>query len=48
VTQFLKHDVRDPEVTSRFFTGLDPDRVFCVLALTDDGRVVGNATLAQR
>ena len=44
-TQFLKHDVRDPEVVRRFIRKSDPDVIFAILALTEEGEVVGDATL---
>jgi RimJ/RimL family protein N-acetyltransferase len=44
-TQFLRHDVRDPEVTRRFVRERDPEGVWCILALTESGRIVGDATL---
>ncbi len=44
-TAFLKDNVRDPHVVRRFVRERDTDRVWAVLAFTDDGRVVGDATL---
>jgi RimJ/RimL family protein N-acetyltransferase len=44
-TQFLRHDVRDPAVTRRFVRENNPEEVWCILALTEDGQVIGDATL---
>jgi RimJ/RimL family protein N-acetyltransferase len=44
-TQFLKHNVREPQVVRRFVREADSDTVWCILALADDGRVMGDATL---
>jgi len=44
-TQFLKHDVRDPEVVKRFIRKSEPDAIFAILAVTTEGEVVGDATL---
>lgn len=44
-TQFLKHDVRDPAVVGRFVRNADPDAVWAIVAVTTDGRIVGDATL---
>lgn len=44
-TEFLRDDVRDPQVIRRFIEERDPDRVYCILALTDEGRIVADATL---
>jgi L-amino acid N-acyltransferase YncA len=44
-TLFLKHDVRDPAVVKRFAQSNDPDSVWAIVALTEDGRIVGDATL---
>lgn len=44
-TEFLRDDVRDPGVIRRFIEERNPDRIFCILALSDDGRVIGDATL---
>lgn len=43
--QFLKDDVHDPAVVARFCRNIDPNRVWCLLALDSDGRVVADATL---
>ena len=44
-TQFLKHDVRDPAVVKRFIESSDPESVHAIVALSEDGRIVGDATL---
>ncbi|MBI2894465.1 MAG: GNAT family N-acetyltransferase [Deltaproteobacteria bacterium] len=44
-TEFLRDDVRDPGVIRHFIEERDPDRVFCILAVTEDGQVVADATL---
>lgn len=44
-TEYLKHDVHDPEVVKRFVSQIDPDSVWAILALTSEGKVVGDATL---
>jgi RimJ/RimL family protein N-acetyltransferase len=45
-TQYLKEDVRAPEAVLRhFFRERDPERDWSVIALLDDGRIVGEATL---
>jgi RimJ/RimL family protein N-acetyltransferase len=44
-TQFLKDNVRDPNVVHRFFQNVDPERVWAILALAGEGKVVGDATL---
>lgn len=44
-TQFLKDDVRDPEVVRRWVAELDEDRVFVLLAVDGGGKVVADATL---
>ena len=43
-TDFLKDDVKDPAVVTRFVANYNPELVWPVLALKD-GRVVGDATL---
>jgi RimJ/RimL family protein N-acetyltransferase len=43
-TQFLKDDVKDPEVVRRFVTELDLNKVWSIVAL-DGGKIVGDATL---
>jgi len=43
-TEFLKHDVKDPDVVRRFIKDRDPDNVWSILALAD-GKIVGDATL---
>lgn len=44
-TEFLRDDVRDPQVIRRFIEERDPDRVYCILALADGDRIVADATL---
>ncbi len=44
-TQFLKHDVRNPEVLRRWVRQRDPEEAWSILALGDKGKVVGDATL---
>ena len=44
-TQFQSRDVHDPRVVRGFAADPDPVRVWRLLALSDDGRIVGNATL---
>lgn len=43
-TEFLKDDVKNPEVVKRFVQKKDPESVWSVLAFSE-GRVVGDATL---
>jgi RimJ/RimL family protein N-acetyltransferase len=43
--QFQNKDVRDSRVVRGFTAAPDPVRVWCLLALSDDRRIVGNATL---
>jgi ribosomal protein S18 acetylase RimI-like enzyme len=43
-TQYQNKDVHDPQVVRGFATGLDPARVWCLLALSKQ-QIVGNATL---
>jgi RimJ/RimL family protein N-acetyltransferase len=43
--QFLKDDVCDPKVIQRWADNLDYESVLPVLAVTEAGRVVGDATL---
>ena len=43
-TQFLKDEVKDPEVARTFVRELNPERVWPILAFAD-GKVVGDATL---
>lgn len=44
-TEYLKDDVRDPEVVKRFVQQRDPNKVWCILAFDKEGHVVGDATL---
>jgi RimJ/RimL family protein N-acetyltransferase len=44
-TQYQGKDVRDPHVVSGFAAGLDPARVWCLLALSETQQIVGNGTL---
>ena len=43
-TEYLKHDVRDPEVVRQFVRHINPAKVWPILAL-HDGKVVADATL---
>jgi acetyltransferase len=43
--EFLKDNLRDPEVAHSFIRLREPDQVQTLLAFSEDGRVVGNATL---
>jgi RimJ/RimL family protein N-acetyltransferase len=43
-TEFLKDDVRDPEVVKRFIRKADPDTIWAMLAVAGD-KIVGDATL---
>jgi RimJ/RimL family protein N-acetyltransferase len=43
-TQFLKHNVRDPEVV-RSFLRSDPGSIWAIVAVTAGGVIVGDATL---
>lgn len=42
---YLRNDVINPEVVRQWTAALDYDRVLPILAVTEDGRIVGNATL---
>jgi RimJ/RimL family protein N-acetyltransferase len=44
-TQFLKHDVRDPAVVHGFMETASPEKVWAIVAVTQDERIVGDATL---
>jgi RimJ/RimL family protein N-acetyltransferase len=44
-TEFLKEDVRDPEVVKRFISKADPETTWAVVALNPQGQIVGDATL---
>lgn len=44
-TQFHKMDVHDPQVVKGFSSGLDPVRVWCLLAFSERQQIIGNATL---
>lgn len=44
-TDFLRDDVKDRKVVARWVRERDPDRVWVLLALGEDGAVVGNASL---
>jgi RimJ/RimL family protein N-acetyltransferase len=44
-TQFLKHDVRDPAVVHGFIERANPEKVWAIVAVTQDARIVGDATL---
>ena len=44
-TEFLRDDVHDPEVARCFILQRHTDCVWAILALSDEGRVVGDATL---
>jgi len=44
-TEFLKDDVHDPEVVRGFIRQCGTDRVYAILALTEEDRVVGDGTL---
>ena len=43
--EFLRDNLRDPEVAHCFIRLREPDQVWTMLAFSEDGRVVGNATL---
>ena len=43
--QFLKHDVRDRAVIRQFVEHIDPDSVWAIVAVAQDGKIVGDATL---
>jgi len=43
--QFMKHDVRDPAVVRYFVENIDPDAVWAIVAVTNEGKIVGDATL---
>ena len=47
-TAYLKHDVRDPEVVKRFFTRRNSKYVWSILGMTEQGEIVGDATLLMR
>lgn len=44
-TDYLKHDVRNPDVVKRFVRHTDLDHVWPIVALTEDGLIVSDATL---
>jgi len=44
VLQYVRHDVTDPQLLDRWFTKLDYEKVFPLLALVDN-KVVADATL---
>jgi RimJ/RimL family protein N-acetyltransferase len=44
-TEFLKDDVRDPEVVKRFISKADPETIWAVVAVNPNGQIVGDATL---
>jgi len=44
-TQFLKHDVHDPEVVRRFVAHIDPQSIWPIVAVTPEGNIVADATL---
>jgi RimJ/RimL family protein N-acetyltransferase len=44
-TEFLKHDVRDPATVRRFVEHTDPLTTWAIVAVTEEGRIVGDATL---
>lgn len=43
--EFLRDDVRDPAVVRRFARELNPEHVWSIVAIAEDGRIVGDATL---
>uniref|UniRef100_A0A7V4G7D0 N-acetyltransferase n=1 Tax=Desulfobacca acetoxidans TaxID=60893 RepID=A0A7V4G7D0_9BACT len=45
---FLRSDVRDPKVIDDWVNNIDLTKVFPLIAETEDGRIVGDATLHMR
>ncbi len=44
-TQFLQDDVREPDIARRFVRERDPKHLFALLAVGEDGQIVGDATM---
>ncbi len=42
--RFMRHNINDPELVSNWATNIDYDRIFPLVAVSND-RIVGNATL---